>query len=817
MSKRTGLSHIFLSGVSSSEKYSSPWSGFSGKRFPSRSRRTHARQLIANISSVVQEEKERVAANNLSGTTIEIVGKSGYDLKIDSLENKRKGVELLNVRTLPNNEQAATVYLPKENINYFSVKVNEYKDKDKVNRNKNTSKPANNDLVRSIEAFRVSTVRAFYTDDLSFFPKDENEKRWWEIWINSDDDNIQKYLSSLQQKNIKFNSKYLKVANIVIFAVFASLSDLAEQVKSQVRIREIRIGRDVVYDFYKMKGNEQKEWVDDLNKRLNLPSEASPFISILDTGVNRLHPLISPVLDVKDWHTVVVGKGPDDTHSHGTAMCGLAIYGKIDDALQSKNNVNVPAKIESVNIFQTTGSDLEVFGNVTKEAIGKLEATRPDVDRVVCLAISYPGYKHHGKPSSWSAAIDEIAVGNYLGRPLLFIVAGGNIADNPLDYPNDGQVASIHDPAQSWNAVTVGYFAHKNQITEKEFENWTAIAPVGGLGPTATSSLTWNQKKWPIKPDVVLDGGNFAINEKKDEALDLHSLQLLTLSHESPKRHFHVTGESSAAAALLSRMAAEIYRQYPGKWPETVRALLIHSARWTSEMMSMYSVDTKRARENLLRMVGYGVPNLTDALNSVSNDLALVIEDTIFPFTTDGKMNELRIHKLPWPRQELEKLGGVPVTMKVTLSYFVEPDPSDRGWDYKYQYRSHGLRFEVKKPDETDIAFKARINKASRAEEDDSSYEGDSEKWYFGHKIRSKGSVHSDYWVNGTAAELALREYIAIFPTSGWWKIKEKDRNHERSARYSLVISISTPDETIDLYNMVETVVSVSAPVSIEI
>ena len=55
----------------------------------------------------------------------------------------------------------------------------------------------------------------------------------------------------------------------------------------------------------------------------------------------------------------------------------------------------------------------------------------------------------------------------------------------------------------------------------------------------------------------------------------------------------------------------------------------------------------------------------------------------------------MEIHEIPWPKEELLKLGDVKVEMKVTLSYFIEPSPWEVGWKDKYRYPSCGLRFEV--------------------------------------------------------------------------------------------------------------------------
>lgn len=40
----------------------------------------------------------------------------------------------------------------------------------------------------------------------------------------------------------------------------------------------------------------------------------------------------------------------------------------------------------------------------------------------------------------------------------------------------------------------------------------------------------------------------------------------------------------------------------------------------------------------------------------------------------------MALHELPWPRGVLDGLGEVQVGLRITLSYFIEPNPSRRGW-----------------------------------------------------------------------------------------------------------------------------------------
>src|SRR5205085_5508774 len=116
------------------------------------------------------------------------------------------------------------------------------------------------------------------------------------------------------------------------------------------------------------------------------------------------------------------------------------------------------------------------------------------------------------------------------------------------------------------------------------------------------------------------------------------------------------------------------------------------------------------------------------------------------------KMQDMHLHRLPWPADVLRALGETQVELRVTLSYFIEPNPARRGWKYRHRYASHGLRFDVQTATEDVDDFRARVNKQARAEEEeDSSYSGDSSEWQLGWQRRHRGSIHRDTWT-GTAA-----------------------------------------------------------------
>jgi hypothetical protein len=65
----------------------------------------------------------------------------------------------------------------------------------------------------------------------------------------------------------------------------------------------------------------------------------------------------------------------------------------------------------------------------------------------------------------------------------------------------------VQDPAQAWNVVTVGACTQKDRIHDVQAAHHPVIAPQGGLSPMSATSCNWNPD-WPIKPDIVVEGGN---------------------------------------------------------------------------------------------------------------------------------------------------------------------------------------------------------------------------------------------------------------------------------------------------------------------
>lgn len=125
-------------------------------------------------------------------------------------------------------------------------------------------------------------------------------------------------------------------------------------------------------------------------------------------------------------------------------------------------------------------------------------------------------------------------------------------------------------------------------------------------------------------------------------------------------------------------------------WPQPIRKQLIgRGAHWKT--------GSKGRKQQILREVGYGVPDIDRAIFSARNDVTLIAEAEIQPFAVrageqTGVFNEMHFYDLPWPKAALEHLENEIVTMKVTLSYFIEPNLTGKAATRPDTYRSFALR-----------------------------------------------------------------------------------------------------------------------------
>lgn len=830
--------HIVIEQPPGTEDFTSPVMGGALKRIPQRDRQNHSDFLKARFEQAwtAAENAQAVSHVDRHGVYLEFKSHPGIELVIKSLEEMHsKKIRLLNVRTaqaLVRNEETgetedatvtyATVFVAHDKKSYFLKKIKAYAEEE-------TRKglPKNANLVNSIADVYQALLESFWLDDRQLIPG--AEPQWCEVWLSSDaDDVLDRFERLLAQEQIDKRDGDIRFPERAVKIIKASRPQLERLTTLSDDIAEYRRAKETPAFWIDLENKDQAEWVEDLLRRLELDGDARIAISILDTGVNNGHALLAPVLEDDDCHTVNQHWGTHDHDKHGTLMAGIIAYGDLRECLSSADTISLRHRLESIKILPPGDQTLpELWGYVTAQGVSRPEIQAPERQRIFCLAITTSDTRDKGRPSSWSGALDKLAAGTDDNVKRLLIVCAGNSTESDLahlakNYPDIQKLDSVHDPAQAWNVLTVGAYTVLDQLTDPSYEGFKPVARAGGLSPFSTTSHEWDNK-WPIKPEIVMEGGNVAVDDS-GFASECDDLRLISTFWKPVESHFHHFNMTSAATAQAAWFAAQIQTRYSEFWPETVRALMVHSAGWTDELKRQFLVDEKKTSyEKLLRICGYGVPDLDRALYSAANSLTLIAQAELQPYEKKAKeagsgfkTKDMHLHNLPWPAEVLQSMSPeTQVRMRVTLSYFIEPGPGEIGWQDRYRYASFGLRFDVNSPGESPADFLKRINVAARDDEDGHpGTQSSSAHWVIG-QARDKGSIHSDIW-NGTAQELADCRHLAVYPVIGWWRERAHLGKWDSRARYALVVSITTPEESVDIYTPVANQVGITVPVVIE-
>lgn len=808
-------------------------------------------RLRDELSSAMAESRRRrqneaaQGEETAHGSYVTVEGEPGLELDLDKLESSSKGkIEVLTVNSdadaTGKEIQRAAVFVPDDKADVYSKKLDTYAKAPEAGESRKQRQ-----FAERIGHFHLLPLADLWSDSSAAFPS-ADETVWFEVWLRrdqegkSDQDSVDLSVAPLEVRRFRAfaasaglptSGNHFTFHDKSVLLVQATPTQLAKALVKIDYMAELRLYREASVPKAAYGLTKAESVIDGLAGRVEYPPENAPAVTIFDTGVNRGHPLLERLVSTEDVHTWRPEWGNNDDRSpngHGTPMAGLAIYGDFNHRLREDGPISLTHLGESVKILPPDNSDpnaKDVYGAIMAGAVAQVEQRNPNRTRCFCLAVTIVEGGEQGLPSLWSAAIDALAIGEPFDEAderityfrsgnegaRLFLVSAGNVREFTADYRRENDRKQIEDPAQSWNVLTVGAYTNKCFTTEDNNKDVLPLAKPGELSPFSRTSIDFGRQTWPIKPEVVFEGGNAALEETGevvDQAEDLSLLSTRAQFRPTPLVAFNMT---SAATALCARLVGRLQAEFPDLRAETIRALVVHSARYTKEMLESLKDEgnggsSKGDRVQLARRCGYGVPDFDRAAKSARDALTLVTEQRIRPFAK-GQRPEIHLHKLPWPIESLRALEGKEVRLRVTLSYFVEPNPSRIGRQGKFRYRSHALRFKVIGSTEDLDDFSKRLNAANRPLVQRGSRRvpapagpapKDDESWWLGSDAHGLGSLHSDVWT-GTAQQLSEKRYIAVRPAAGWWN----DTNHKCDegfrVPYSLVVSIETDEEIGEL------------------
>ena len=791
-------------------------SGGGASNIPNRNRREHADNLRQQLNTIQNEIGDNVLC------ALRFKGTVNSELLFEDLDKAGFSMELLSIKKNPDGSMSANV-----RINSAKTFTKLYEAVDKYvtppgRRGKDgTLKIPEHPMqyIASIERIDLIHVDDFFTDAPELLPQD-NGLYWWEIWLtNSDDRAIDDFREITQAQNLTINDNPYVFEDRTIFLCQASKQDLQCLIPNCSIIAEIRLAKPLEKILAHRPYAEQQEILENIISKTTYDQNATSKIVVLDGNVIFNHPLVEPVLIGS--HKADETFSPDNTDEHATDMAGLALFGNLQDTL-SLPTIFVNHKVEGVQIYDGNKQP-QPYGIITGKAVN---LTNDKFNSAYIMPITADDELHKGKPSSWSACMDKIS----FEQKKLIAVSVGNlpkhVIDNDMsilervkntDYEEYQRNGCVESPAQAWNVLSIGAYTNICNPDAAGIDGAVPFANPGDISPFSRTSCTF-ESQWPIKPEVLFEGGNMAIDLHNDvvpnSAFSLTSCNPYWRA-DSPFRTVEAT---SAATGLAGKFLGELLAKYPEYWPETIRALIVHSAEWTDAMQDKLSPNaTKTERASWLRLFGYGVPNIERAKYSASNALTIVAQKKFQVFgqtfkngvLVEGKTAQIVLIPLPWPTELLEgELSNKKIKLKITLSYFVKPNPSSRGYGSKYAYQSHSLKFDLQRPTETKQQFERRINKLANEDNEARVVNQDSLDWLYGVNAHSKGSIHKDI-LEVTGADLANMRHLAVYSNSGWWKTSKKILPEDTRSRFSLVVDIDAGNIDIDLYTPIKNIIQI--------
>jgi hypothetical protein len=419
------------------------------------------------------------------------------------------------------------------------------------------------------------------------------------------------------------------------------------------------------------------------------PPEGNCGVLVIDSGVQRGHPLIGPALgDTEVFpdrdHQVVTG-GPDDgdnfTPGHGTAVSGIALYSNVNQCIQEltfqPETWLFSARVTDENNEYDPDELLE---NQLRKAIEYFINAYPNC-KVINLSLGDPRlvFREGQKQFPLAALIDELAY-EYQHKNLVFVISAGNFAYDALgelimrDYPGyllSNDEARVIEPATAAIALTVGSVsAGAGSAQYPDDAGRCAIAKVKGYPSPFTR--TGFGVDGMVKPEVVDFGGDFVIDGQRLIENE-PGVAIITLAKDFTGRLFRAICGTSFAAPRVANMAAHLFTQYPNASPNLIRALIANSAQLPDEIPDAFPDDTAQDKQNRLKIYGYGQPDLSRAQFSTENRVVL-LEDEVIP------VGHFQIYEIPTlPDNFLQTPGKR--TLSITLA-FDPPTRPTRGDSY---------------------------------------------------------------------------------------------------------------------------------------
>ena len=384
--------------------------------------------------------------------------------------------------------------------------------------------------------------------------------------------------------------------------------------------------------------------LDDIGQVPDVREDASAVV-VVDSGVMANHPLLRPAMGeaavFPDHMAQRVQGGAEDgdsaTGGHGTAVCGIAVYGDVGRCLETRT-FRPEVRVFSARVLddRCEYDEEELVERQIEDAVRHFSDSYPQC-RVINLSLGDARLysKDGAKQFRLSAKIDELAY-QLRDRNILFVVSAGNFnyaSANPeerlCDYPNYllRNEARVCDPGTASLALTVGSLSTGN--APHQFGGDSSRRCIAGRrGYPSPFTRTGFGVGGMVKPELVECGGDEIFDQTGSGRDPGAGIPSTAKDFVPPSgRLFRCVSGTSFSAPAVANLAARLIDRFPGASSNLIRALIADSARVPSDRPAGLGAD--RWGDDVLRVYGYGQPSFERAAFSDQGDVLLVAEAEI--------------------------------------------------------------------------------------------------------------------------------------------------------------------------------------------
>ncbi len=399
------------------------------------------------------------------------------------------------------------------------------------------------------------------------------------------------------------------------------------------------------------------------------------IVGVIDTGVEKIEPLRSIILEESIDHAASTAFW--DEVGHGTLVAGLVALG--DDFYKDvKPKYYSKAKIFVIKVLQQDNDPLDIPKLLSDIRFAK----RHYGIRIFNMSLVIPNAKKYNETySQFAYELDKLA----FEEDVLVFISVGNFNDKSLkalieeephqdhEYPDffyklnsETDVHNCEDtnicvPSESLNNISVGALAGNLEKNDCSDVTPNALYPAYysrkfhyDFSQKINTQNIKQKNKHLNKPDFVFEGGDLF-----DENVGIEILRSPFVSRD---KFFGKTCGTSLATPLVTSYAAEILNSYPKLRTQTVKALLVNSAKYETKSKLPHF---KNKPDSLLKsLVGFGKPSKEELLLNYDNSITFIVEDNI---------NVGEILKIPLELPKYLKKSGNKLQFDISLCFSFRP------------------------------------------------------------------------------------------------------------------------------------------------